>query len=69
LGTVRWRIAQIYGKLQARNRIEALARAREQGWLTSYESERPLRHPAHLPVSNAGRCKGESRMLEPSQLR
>jgi DNA-binding NarL/FixJ family response regulator len=24
---------QIFGKLQARNRLEALARAREQNWL------------------------------------
>lgn len=35
VGTVKWRMRQIFGKLQARNRIEALARAREQtGYVT-----------------------------------
>jgi len=33
VGTTRWRINQIFGKLQARNRIEALARARQCEWL------------------------------------
>ncbi|HKE40141.1 MAG TPA: LuxR C-terminal-related transcriptional regulator [Casimicrobiaceae bacterium] len=33
VGTTRWRINQIFGKLRARNRIEALARARQFEWL------------------------------------
>lgn len=33
IGTTRWRISQIFGKLRARNRIEALARARQFEWL------------------------------------
>ena len=33
IGTTRWRINQIFGKLRARNRIEALARARQFEWL------------------------------------
>jgi DNA-binding NarL/FixJ family response regulator len=37
VGTVKWRMRQIFGKLQVRNRIEALARAREQNWLRDGE--------------------------------
>jgi len=33
LGTVRWYMREIFGKLQVRNRIEAVARAREHAWL------------------------------------
>jgi DNA-binding NarL/FixJ family response regulator len=33
VGTTRWRISQIFEKLQARNRIQALARARQFEWL------------------------------------
>ena len=33
LGTIKWYLTQIYGKLQVRNRIEALARAGEHDWL------------------------------------
>jgi DNA-binding NarL/FixJ family response regulator len=33
VGTVKWRISQIFGKLQVRNRIQALARARQRKWL------------------------------------
>jgi LuxR family maltose regulon positive regulatory protein len=29
VGTTKWRMNQIFGKLQVRNRIEALARARQ----------------------------------------
>ena len=32
-GTVKWRMSQIFGKLQVRNRIQALARARQREWL------------------------------------
>lgn len=33
LGTTKWHMNQIFGKLQVRNRIEALVRARQCGWL------------------------------------
>ena len=33
VGTTRWRINQIFEKLQARNRIQALARARQFEWI------------------------------------
>lgn len=33
LGTVRWYMRGIFGKLQVRNRIEAVARARAHAWL------------------------------------
>jgi DNA-binding NarL/FixJ family response regulator len=33
VGTVKWRMSQIFGKLQVRNRIQALARARQREWL------------------------------------
>lgn len=33
VGTTRWRISQIFGKLRARNRIEAITRARQFKWL------------------------------------
>src|ERR1700674_5742269 len=32
-GTVKWRMSEIFGKLQVRNRIQALARARQREWL------------------------------------
>ncbi len=33
VGTTKWHMNQIFGKLQVRNRIEALARARQCEWL------------------------------------
>lgn len=33
IGTVKWHLHQIFGKLQARNRTEAVTKAREQGLL------------------------------------
>ena len=33
VGTTRWRISQIFGKPQARNRIEAITRTRQFEWL------------------------------------
>ena len=33
IGTTKWYLNQIFGKLQARNRIEALARAQQGEWL------------------------------------
>ena len=33
IGTTKWHLNQIFGKLQARNRIEALARAQQGEWL------------------------------------
>jgi DNA-binding NarL/FixJ family response regulator len=32
-GTVAWYLTEIFGKLQVRNRVEALARARQMRWL------------------------------------
>jgi DNA-binding NarL/FixJ family response regulator len=32
-GTVKWYQRELFGKLQARNRVEALMRARQQRWL------------------------------------
>jgi len=32
-GTVKWYMRELFGKLQVRNRIEALARARQRDWL------------------------------------
>jgi DNA-binding NarL/FixJ family response regulator len=33
VGTIKWHLVQIFAKLQARNRVEALVRARELNWL------------------------------------
>ena len=33
IGTAKWHLHQIFGKLQARNRTEAVTKAREQGLL------------------------------------
>jgi ATP/maltotriose-dependent transcriptional regulator MalT len=32
-GTVKWGMRELFGKLQVRNRIEALTRARQHRWL------------------------------------
>ena len=47
LSTVKWYVRQIYGKLGANSRKDALAKAREAGLLTALAPPSPETRPKH----------------------